>query len=122
MNTKVQKLYDNLVEAYGEPVPEENIYPTQRPKDWRVSDTDFVYTGSGRLSGWGERNGDGIPVWKAVLVWVFVAINFFVFLFTPFLTWFQNKVGKTIFWIVLVIYALTLIVWMIRAGQLKRKK
>lgn len=105
LNSQVEILLKNLINVYGKPKYENNFETYQdayykgnflNEKDWKESDSEYVYRGSGRYSGWTKRKNivpakrpfleQLSPFLKSFILIVVVAL----FLFLPALTYLKQ--------------------------------
>lgn len=105
LNSQVDILLKNLINIYGKPTYQYNFETYQdvyyecnffNEKDWKKSDSEYIYRGSGRYSGWTKRKnivpakrpfGEQLfPFLKSFFLLVLVAL----LLFSPALTYLKQ--------------------------------
>lgn len=131
LSPRVQKLYDDLIVIYGEPTRElQGTESIHHPKDWRDSDPDLVYTGSGRVSGWTRRSSKATKqsfkinfirsLFSQLIFWG--GLLLIILLFTPLFSGLRKELGIIGFRVIVGILIVIFFVWLVKDGSLKGKK
>lgn len=118
LSAGVQELYDQLCATYGE------------SENKQSEDAEYLYVGDGgRYGGHWERRDDikkakkpyrfsGLDIIRAILV----VITFAALIFTPLLNWLQKILGNTMFAVLMFVIGISVVIGLIKAGNLKKKK